>query len=99
MLYRSLAAVAAVLAVTSVAGTPAAHAQSTAAPRFHGDPNPVTASAPQVIHCGPAPLTERPGAHWELSRLRVAPLEAAFAEAGRAKRSVATLRIRNTTQR
>ena len=99
MPYRSLAAVAALLALTSVAGTPHAHAQATAASRFHADSNLASAPARYVIHCGPAPLTERPGIQWEFSRPHVAPLESAFADAGRIKRSVATLRNRNTNQR
>ena len=78
MPYRSLAAVAAVLAVTSVVGA-------------NVRPSP----ASHVIHCGPAPLTERPGIQWEFSQPHVALLETAFAEAARAKRSVATLRINN----
>jgi hypothetical protein len=38
-----------------------------------------------VIHCGPAPLTERPGAASELARPRMAPLEAAFLDAAAAR--------------
>jgi len=38
-----------------------------------------------VIHCGPAPLTERPGAAAELARPRVATLEAAFLDAAAAR--------------
>jgi hypothetical protein len=47
------------------------------------------ASAGPVIHCGPAPLTERPGAAAELARPRVAPLEAAFLDAATVKRTLA----------
>jgi hypothetical protein len=46
------------------------------------------AGAP-VIHCGPAPLTERPAAAAEISRPRVVPLEEAFLDAAVAKRRVA----------
>ena len=45
-------------------------------------------SAP-VIHCAPAPLSERPGAAGELARPHIAPLEAAFLDALRAKRTLA----------
>jgi hypothetical protein len=37
--------------------------------------------AAPVIHCGPAPLMERPGAAAELARPRVATLEAIFLDA------------------
>jgi hypothetical protein len=42
------------------------------------------ASAP-VIHCSPAPLTERPTAAAELRRHGVAPMEATFLDAAIAK--------------
>lgn len=42
-----------------------------------------------VIHCGPAPLTERPGAARELARPRVVPLEEAFLDAATVKRTLA----------
>jgi hypothetical protein len=42
-----------------------------------------------VVHCGPAPLTERPGSAAELTRPRVAPLEAAFLDAVRVRRTLA----------
>jgi hypothetical protein len=45
-----------------------------------------------VIHCAPAPLTERPGAAGELGRPHVAPLEAAFLDALRARRTLAEAR-------
>jgi hypothetical protein len=99
MPYRSLAASAALLAVTSLVGASAAQAQTISASRFHEDANLASAPATQVIHCGPAPLTERPGIQWEFSRPRVAPLETAFAEAARVKRSFATHRTRNTNPR
>jgi hypothetical protein len=47
------------------------------------------ANATPVIHCGPAPLTERPGSSGELARPHIAPLEAAFLDAARAKRTLA----------
>lgn len=39
-----------------------------------------------LIHCGPAPLMERPGAAAEISRPRVAPLEESFLDAALVKR-------------
>lgn len=95
MPYRSLAVVAAVLAVTSVVGTSSVHAQSAPASRFHQDSNVRPSPASHVLHCGPAPLTERPGIQWEFSQPHVALLETAFADAARVKRSVATLRTNN----
>jgi hypothetical protein len=53
------------------------------------------ATAAPVVHCGPAPLTERPGIESEFARPRVVPLESAFADAARIKRSMATLRTKN----
>jgi hypothetical protein len=53
------------------------------------------AAAGRVLRCGPAPLTERPGIESEFARPRVVPLEAAFADAALAKRSVASLRMKN----
>jgi hypothetical protein len=47
------------------------------------------ASASPLIHCGPAPLTERPGAQAEMARPRVLPIEEAFADAQSVKRAVA----------
>jgi hypothetical protein len=47
------------------------------------------ASASPLIHCGPAPLTERPGANSELARPPVVPLEEAFADAQSVKRAIA----------
>lgn len=98
MSYRSLALSAALLAVTSLVGASAAQAQTASASRFHEDANLASTPARPVIHCGPAPLTERPGVQWEFSRPHAAPLETAFADAARAKRSVATHRNRNTNQ-
>jgi hypothetical protein len=53
------------------------------------------ATAARVVHCGPAPLTERPGIESEFARPRVVPLESAFADAARVKHSVASLRMKN----
>jgi hypothetical protein len=47
------------------------------------------AAASPVIHCGPAPLTERPGSAGELARPRVAPLEEAFLDASIVRRTFA----------
>ena len=47
------------------------------------------ASASPVIHCAPAPLTERPGAQLELARPRVVPIEESFADAQSVKRAIA----------
>jgi hypothetical protein len=44
------------------------------------------ASASPVIHCGPAPLTERPEAAAEHARPAVLPLETAFVDAINVKR-------------
>jgi hypothetical protein len=46
------------------------------------------AAVAPVIHCGPAPLTEQPGAAAEISRPRVLPLEEAFLDAAIVKRRV-----------
>src|SRR5215210_5125835 len=47
------------------------------------------ASASPVIHCAPAPLTERPGVQSELARPAVVPIEEAFADAQSVKRAIA----------
>jgi hypothetical protein len=47
------------------------------------------ASAAPVIHCEPAPLTERPGAQLELARPHVVPIEETFADAQSVKRAIA----------
>ncbi len=47
------------------------------------------ASASPVIHCAPAPLTERPGAQLELARPPVMPIEESFADAQNVKRAIA----------
>ena len=46
------------------------------------------ASASSVVHCSPAPLTERPGAEAEFARPRVVPLEEAFADAQSVQRAM-----------
>ncbi|HEU5304400.1 MAG TPA: hypothetical protein VFU40_07130 [Gemmatimonadales bacterium] len=92
---RSFAVLPAVLAMTSLAGASMLHAQAASTARFHEGPHVVAAPISRAIHCGPAPLTERPGIAWEFSRPRTAPLEAAFAEAARVKRAVATHRMHN----
>lgn len=92
MSVRSPVALTALLAVTSLADSSRLSAQATFQTRSHPDPNLVAAPAIHVLHCGPAPLTERPGIQWEFSRPRLAVLETAFAQAARDKRSVGTLR-------
>jgi hypothetical protein len=44
------------------------------------------AAVAPVIHCGPAPLTERPGAAAAMVRPRVVPLEEALLDAAIVKR-------------
>ena len=46
------------------------------------------ASTSSVIHCSPAPLTERPGAQSELARPRVVPIEEALADAQSVNRAI-----------
>lgn len=46
------------------------------------------ASTAAVIHCSPAPLTERPGIQAEFARPHVVPLEEAFADAQSVKRAI-----------
>ena len=46
------------------------------------------ASSTAVIHCSPAPLTERPGIQAEFARPHVVPLEEAFADAQSVKRAM-----------
>lgn len=46
------------------------------------------ASTTAVIHCSPAPLTERPGIQAEFARPHVVPLEEAFADAQSVKRAI-----------
>jgi hypothetical protein len=48
------------------------------------------AGAGPVIHCAPAPLTERPGSSAEFARPSVAPLEEAFLDAATVTRTYAT---------
>jgi hypothetical protein len=47
------------------------------------------ATAAHMLHCSPAPLTERPGIEADFVRPHVAPLEEAFADAQSVKRAVA----------
>jgi hypothetical protein len=47
------------------------------------------ASSSRVIHCAPAPLTERPGVQSEMARPTVVPIEEAFADAQSVKRAIA----------
>ena len=46
------------------------------------------ASTSSVIHCAPAPLTERPGIQAEFARPHVVPLEEAFADAQSVQRAM-----------
>ncbi len=46
------------------------------------------ASASSVIHCAPAPLTERPDVQAEFARPHVVPLEEAFADAQSVQRAM-----------
>jgi hypothetical protein len=107
--YRRFMALAGLLAVTSLARATRLEAQTAATSRFHLDsgnavPSQLNllareraarwAGAAPVVHCSPAPLTERPGIEAEFNRPSVVPLESAFADAARIKRSVASLRIR-----
>lgn len=101
MQYRLIAAVTAplVLAIAAVGRPPGLQAQTASSPR----PIPAAlqvgslsreraarwAGASPVIHCSPAPLTERPGAAAELARPHVVPLEEAFLDAAIAKRTFA----------
>src|SRR4051812_31863070 len=45
--------------------------------------------AAPIIHCGPAPLTERPGASADAARPHLAPLEQAFLDAAVVRREIA----------
>lgn len=47
-----------------------------------------------LIRCAPAPVSERPGAAAELQRPHIAPLEAAFLDAQKVKRSGLGSRLR-----
>jgi hypothetical protein len=105
MQYRSTMAIPALLAATGLTVPSVLHAQVAATRRMSPtalELNALTrerafrwvAAAP-VIHCVPAPLTERPGIAEELARPRMAPLEATFFDAAAAKRTLARVtRIR-----
>jgi len=45
-------------------------------------------SAAPVLHCSPAPISERPGVQAEFARPPVIPLEDAFADAQSVKRAI-----------
>jgi hypothetical protein len=93
MHYRTLAAMTAALAFTGLVGAPRLQAQNASGPRIRPDAPAVEPGASaRVIHCGPAPLTERPGVQWEFAAPRVPP--AVFAAVVRSKPSV-SLRIKN----
>ena len=53
------------------------------------------ARSTREIHCGPAPLTERPGVETEFARPRVVPLESAFLDGATTKRRLAATRGRS----
>jgi hypothetical protein len=97
MRYPMVALVAPlVLAITASAP---AEAQASAAPRVSATAMQLAALSRQraakwastapVVHCGPAPLTERPGSAAELTRPHVIPLEAAFLDAVTVRRTLA----------
>jgi hypothetical protein len=104
MQYRSFAAVisSGVIGLASLAGTPTLHAQTRFAlesSRLELPPTSLLSALSQyravrwatsvhVIHCSPAPLTERPGVQAEYARPNVVPLEEAFADAQSVKRSM-----------
>jgi hypothetical protein len=99
MHYRRIAATAAplLLAATGLTVPPRLEAQTTnsssaSAIRLEaltGQRARQWAAAAPLIHCGPAPLTERPGSAAELARPHVAPLEEAFLDAAIVKRTFA----------
>jgi hypothetical protein len=97
--FRSAAKLAAAYLLNSSAlqaQTAGSGRESTTALRLgvlaHQHSNDWARSTP-VIHCGPAPLTERPGVAAEFSRPRVVPLETAFLDGVTAK-GILTLRSR-----
>jgi hypothetical protein len=101
MRYRSMMAlsVPALVAATGLTIPSLLHAQAAAGRRLSPSALELGAlsherafrwvTAAPVIHCAPAPLTERPGVVEELTRPRVAPLEATFFDAATAKRTLA----------
>jgi len=105
MHYRSFATLtsSAVIGLASLGGAPTLQAQARFAPQSSPPGLSPTsllsalsryrtvrwATAAHVIHCGPAPLTERPGIPAEYARPHIVPLEEAFADAQSVKRAVA----------
>jgi hypothetical protein len=104
MHYPSLATIisSGVIGLTSLTAVPSLHAQARfvaeAGPLSPSAGSLLTAlsnyravrwaSTATLIHCSPAPLTERPGIQAEFDRPRVAPLEEAFADAQSVKRAI-----------
>ena len=104
MQYRSLAIIisSGVIGLTSLGGAPRLHAQARFAAESSRLGLPPTsllsalsqyravrwATSAAVIHCAPAPLTERPGTQAEYARPHVVPLEESFADAQSVKRSM-----------
>jgi hypothetical protein len=104
MHYRSLTTIisSGVIGLASLAAAPSLHAQarfaSEAGPVMLSAGPLLTAlsnyrsvrwaSAATVIHCSPAPLTERPGVQAQFARPHVMPLEEAFADAQSVKRAM-----------
>jgi hypothetical protein len=104
MHYRSIATVIAsgAIGLGSLAAVPSLHAQARFAPEPSAlklsRSSLLTAlanyravrweSAAAVIHCSPAPLTERPGIQAEVAQPHVIPLEEAFADAQSVKRAM-----------
>jgi len=95
MRYSTLTLVAPVVLTFALGRTTALRAQSSVSPasretaiqierRSRERASRWSATA-AVIHCGPAPLTERPGAAAELARPRVTTLETAFLDAAAAR--------------
>ena len=102
MHYQSLISLPATLAVAALVMVPALHAQAEFAAPANTTQLSATslltalshyravrwASASAVVHCSPAPLTERPGFRDEVARPHVVPLEEAFADAASVKRAM-----------
>jgi hypothetical protein len=103
MHHRSLATIisSGVIGLASLAAVPSLHAQARFAAEAAPRPSAATllsalshyrtvrwASAARVIHCSPAPLTERPGVQAEFARPHVVPIEETFADAQSVKRAI-----------
>jgi len=104
MQYRSLATIisSGVIGLASLGGAPRLHAQARFAAESSRLGLPPTsllsalsqyravrwATSAAVVHCSPAPLTERPGVQAEYARPHVVPLEESFADAQSVKRSM-----------